>query len=311
LRSRTIYALAWANSRAGNETNAFGLFTNFVAQFPASELAPQAQWWVADSFYSSGDFVNAEKNYKYIFQNTNWQGSPLVNRTNLFYPAQMMAGRAAVARQDYSHAIRDYFRTLEGDTNCPAPLRAQGAFAYGNALMSMDSTETNDPLANFRLAPKVFLQIGLWDPTNQLVALAGIKIGDCNFQLANYGDATNAYAQVVSSTNANVSARSQAQIGIAIALEKMAALASGPSQNELLDQALDNYLEVFDKLNLRDGEDPDPFWRKEAGLRAAPLVGRLNDLKAERAFYGSMKEALPQLSDSIDKKIAALPPEAH
>ena len=43
--------------------------------------------------------------------------------------------------------------------------------------------------------------------------------------------------------------------------------------------------------------------------RAAPLVGRLNDLKAERNFYGGLKEALPQLSDLVDKKIAALPAE--
>ena len=313
LRPEAAYVLARANSQAGNETNAFGLFTNFVAQFPTNDLAPQAQWWVADSFYNSGDFVNAEKNYKYIFQNTNWQGSLLVNRTNLFYPAQMMAGRAAVARQDYNGAIRDYFSTLEGDTNCPMDLRVQAAFGHGNALMLMDSAETNNPLANFGLAiTNEFSQIVQLNPTNENAALAWVEIGKCRLQLTNYDAATNAYAQVLSTNvQANISLRSQAQIGWGVALEKKAALASDASQNELFDQALDNYLEVFNKLNLRDGEEPDPFWQKEAGWRAAPLVGRLNDVKSERLFYGSLKEALPQLTDLIDKKVAALPQETN
>ena len=74
------YALARANYQAGNETNAFGLLTNFVAQFPTNELAPLAQWWVADHYFRLGgtNYMDAERNYKMLYQNTNWQGSPLV-----------------------------------------------------------------------------------------------------------------------------------------------------------------------------------------------------------------------------------------
>ena len=100
LRPQPDYALAWANYEAGNETNALAEFTNIVAQFPTNSLTPLAQWWVADHFFRAGDFENAERNYKPVFQNTLWQASPLANRTNLFYPAQLMAGRAAVARLD-------------------------------------------------------------------------------------------------------------------------------------------------------------------------------------------------------------------
>ena len=57
--------------------------------------------------------------------------------------------------------------------------------------------------------------------------------------------ATNAYAQVVNSPFANISARSQAQIGLGIALEKKAALATGSDQTGLLQLALDNYLDVL------------------------------------------------------------------
>jgi TolA-binding protein len=317
LAPQADYALAWANFQAGNATNAFVLFTNFVAQFPTNTaLAPLAQWWVADSFFNAGDFVNAEKNYKYIFQNTNWQGSPLENRSNLFYPAQLMAGRAAVARQGYSEAIRDYFSILEQDTNCLIELRAQAVFAHARALMLADSTETNNPLANFAKATNEFSQIVQLYPTNEAGALALFYIGECNMQLGNYDAATNAYAQVFDTNapagiSAGVSARSQAQVAFGIALNKKADLAGGVDRTNLLNEALDNYLDVFNKTNLRDGEAKDDFWVKKAGLQAAPLVGMLYDATRQKNFYIDLEGALPQLKESIEKKIAALPPEKN
>jgi TolA-binding protein len=315
LRPQASYSLAWADYQAGNEADAFVKFTNFVAQFPTdTALAPLAQWWVADHFFRAGDFENAERNYKSIFQNTNWQGSPLADRTNLFYPAQMMAGRAAVARLDYDGAIRDYFLKLEQDTNCAIELRVQATFAHGDALMRSDSTDTNNPLANFGLAvTNEFSQILQLNPTNENGALAWFYIGDCYVQLANYDAATNAYAQVFNSPSANISARSQARIAFGIALEKKAALASGDDQTALLNLALDNYSAVIDenKYNLQHGLPADLFWMKKAGLQAAPLVGILYKPDVQRNFYKGLEQSLPQLTDLIEQKIAALPPEKN
>jgi TolA-binding protein len=302
LRFQADYALARANFQAGSETNAFELFTNFIVQFPTNDLAPLAQYWVAEHYFRLGgtNYMEAERNYKMLYQNTNWQGSPLI------YQARLMAGRAAMGLPSYKDAI-DHFTTLTSDTNCPPDLNAQALFAYGSALMSMDSTDTNNPLANFQLAAKVFGQL---DPTNELGALAGVEIGDCNLQLTNYDDATNAYAQVVSSTNASVSARSQAQIGFGIALEKKAALAAGSDQTALLQFALDNYLDVFDTSigkNLREGEVADSFWVKKAGLQALPLVEALGVADPEK-FFDHLEKLFPQLQESLEKKRAALPP---
>ena len=157
----------------------------------------------------------------------------------------------------------------------------------------------------------VFNQICERYPTNEPGVLAWSEIGDCDLQLTNYNGATNAYAQVFNSPYAGISARSRAQIGFGLALEKKAALATGTNQIALLQLALDNYLDVFDTSlgkNLRDGEVADPFWVKKAGLQAAPLVGMLNDPKAEREFYKNLEKLLPQLTDTIEKKIDALPP---
>jgi TolA-binding protein len=293
LRPQAEYALALADYQAGNETNAFVRFTNFVAQFPTNDLAPLAQWWVADYFFRTNDFLAAEKNYQLFFQN--------YPTNDLAYEARMMAGRAAMGRLSYSDA-KHYFTSLTSDTNCPSGLAAKALFAYGSALMQ-GGTDTNSPSANFELATNVFGRICQLYPTNELGALAWGEIGDCALQLAAYDAATNAYAQVIASPFANISARSQAQIGLGLVLEKKAALADGGDQTTLLQAALDNYLDVLYKNNLRDGEQQDEFWTKKAGLQAAALVEGLGVSDLNK-FYDRMEERLPQLKDWYEKKKA-------
>ncbi len=302
LRAQTIYALALADAQAGNETNAFGLFTNFVVQY-TNDLTPLAQWWLAGYYYRLGgtNDVDAEKNYELVFQN--FPTNALANQ------ARMMAGLSAVARGDYNGAIQNYFHKLEADTNCPDNLRAQAAFADGNALMVMDSTDTNNPLANFGSASDVFTSICVKYPTNDFVARAWGEIGDCQLQLTNYDAATNAYAQVLNpNLQANISLRSQAQIGMGIALEKKAAMTTGNDQKTLLQLALDEYLDVFYATNLRDEDTDDLFWVKKAGLQALPLIETLGTGNPNK-FIDRMEQKLPQLYDSLEKIRASLPPQ--
>jgi outer membrane protein assembly factor BamD (BamD/ComL family) len=303
LRPQASYSLAQAYFQAGNETNAFAQFTNFVAQFPTNALAPLAQWWVADHFFRAGDFANAERNYKYIFQNTNWQSSLLENQTKLFYPAQMMAGRAAMGRGGYQDAI-GYFTSLTADTNCPPELDAPARFAYGSILMLMNSTDTNNPFANFQAATNMFGLIAQSNPTNEWNEQAMIATGDCNLQMNNFDAATNSYALVFNSPFASVSARSQAQIGFGIALEKKAEMATGNDQRTLLELAKNNYMDVLFTKNLRDDEIADSFWVEKAGLQAATAAETLGEWEQAKNIYREFKKWLPQLSDSLDKKIA-------
>jgi TolA-binding protein len=301
LRAQTIYSLALADAQAGNDTNAFSLFTNFVVQY-TNDLTPLTQWWIAAYYYRLGgtNDVDAEKNFELVYQN--FPANALANQ------ARMMAGLSAVGLGDYNGAIH-YFGTLEVDTNCPDQLRVQAAFAHGDALMRMDSSETNNPLYNFQLATNEFAQIYQLYPTNELGARAWGRIGDCDLQLTNYDEATNAYAQVLNpNLQAKISLRSQAQIGIGIVLKKKAALSTGSIRKALLEQALDNYLDVFATSfgkNLRDGETADPFWVKKAGLEALPLLETLGVSPPDN-FIAQMETLLPQLKDSDVR--ATLPP---
>ena len=309
LQARVTYALAAAYFQAGNETNAFRTYTNFVAQFPTNELAPLAQYWVADYYFRLGSTNNmeAERNYKLLYQNTNWQGFPLVY-TNLAYQARLMAGRAAMGLSSYKDAI-EHFTSLTSDTNCPGDLNAQALFAYGSVLMQMESADTNHPLANYQKAADVFNSICQLYPTNESGALAWNEIGDCDLQLTNYDAATNAYAQVINSPYANLSARCRAQIGFGLALEKKAALSSGSDRNQLFQLALDQYLDVLYDTNRRDQEPfQDLFWTKKAGLQALPVMEELGISDAARlnAFFDRLEGLLPQLKDSLEKKRAAM-----
>ncbi|HUA67961.1 MAG TPA: tetratricopeptide repeat protein [Candidatus Saccharimonadales bacterium] len=303
LLPQVAYARAMANYQAGNETNALSLFTNFVAQFPTNGLAPIAQWWIGGYFYNTGtNYVDAERNYELLFQN--WPNSSLADQ------AKLMAGRAAMGRLGYSDAIQ-YFTSLTSDSNCPPDVYVPALFAYGGALMLQPSTDTNDPLANFEQAIQVFKAICQSYPQSEQAALAWGEIGDCYLQLAGqpqgahyYDDATNAYAQVISSPLADAAARSQAQLGIGRVLEKRAAQATGPGQTALLQQALQNYLDVFYGTNLRNGETADPFWVKKAGLQAASVAETLGEWPQAVNVYRRLEELLPPLRGLLEQKIA-------
>jgi tetratricopeptide (TPR) repeat protein len=289
------FALGRANYKAANESAAFGLFTSFVACYPTNELAPLAQWWVAEHFFRAGEWVGAETNYEAVFQNP----SPVWQTNTLALPARLMAGRAAMGRQGYRDAV-GYFNALIDllKTNGPAELGIQARFASGAALLNLDSSDTNNPLANVQLATNVFFQIVQSDPTNQSGARAWGEIGDCDIQLGDFDAATNAYMQVVSLDPADVSVRNAAQVGYGMALEKKAKLATGDDQKNLLQLALNEYLEL-----LEPQEAADEFWVKNAGLQAAGVAEKLGDWTTARAIYARLQRELPQLAAELDKKI--------
>jgi hypothetical protein len=117
----------------------------------------------------------------------------------------------------------------------------------------------------------------------------------------NFDAATNAFALVFNSPFAGVSARSQAQVGFGIVLEKKAALLDGAEQRALLQLALDNYLAVWDTRFAAN----DPFWVKKAGLQALALAGQLGMANPDK-FIDDLEKVLPQLTDALEKKRAAL-----
>ena len=297
--SRALDYFKW-----GRETNAFLLFTNFVAQFPTNQLALQAQWWIGDYFFGRSDWIGAETSYQLVSGNTNWPPSELT------YQAKMMAGRAAVARQGYKDAINYYFSSLATDSNCPIQLRFQATLACGDALMSRTDSDATNHQSDLNEALKWFRSISENYPTNEFAPLAWGLMGNCYLQLAAAGTnhyydlASNAYAQVLSLPLASVVARSQAKVGLGIVAEKLSMQKSGDEKTNLLTQALEHYQDVFLGNNyLREGEHRDLYWVKEAGLNAFQAAGELNDWPLALNICSNLAEKFPQLRSVFENKM--------
>lgn len=301
LRPKVEFYRAMALARARQETNALPLFTNLVTQYPSEPLAVQAQWWVADQYFSQGDWANAERNYIPIFRGTNWAGN------QLSFEALMMAGRCAVARVSYDNAI-EYFTNLTSSLKCPPGLRLQALFAYGQALM-LRGTGTNQ-VEDLRLAREVFGKIPQISPTSEHAALAWGEIGNCNQRLGAfdplyYDEAIKAYGQVTNASAASASARCEAKVGIGQVLEKQAEKKSSDEAKALLDAALNQYLDVVYENVLREGELRDDFWVKKAGLEALRLTESIGQSSPEKLIR-RLEQLLPALRPSLEKRLEGL-----
>ena len=297
LRSRVEFQRALVLAHSGDETNALRLLTNFVAQFPVSDLAARAQWWVADHYFQREDYTSAEIGYKQLFNN--WP------KSDLAYEARMMAGRAAIGKFSYTEAI-EHFSNLTSDTNCPVALRAQALFAYGGALMSSvpATTNKNDKAELLDQARSVFAVVVKENGTNELAALAWGEVGNCCLQLAAtdasyYRAASNAYQSAVNIPLASAATRSQSKVGLALVLEKQAAQSSNGVQAELLKEARELNLDVY------QGKDMETnfFWRKKAGSEAARFSEMLGDWPQAIELYRDMRRLGLLSAGVLDAKI--------
>ena len=304
---------AWANYLAGNETNAFGLFTSFVAQFPAHPFAPEAQYWVAGYFYRLGgtNYVKAEENFQKVFQNTNWQSSPLI------YQARMMAGRAAFARQGYNDAV-NYFTNLIKELtrlNPPSPLLPEVYIALADTYVRYPEAVagSTNTLENYKEAIVALGKIPREFPTHALVPLAWGQMGAYYSQLAgqtqdpkDYEHAVNAYTNALSRL-ADATGRSIAEVGLATVLEKQAEQASPAERTNLLNEAWTHYWYVAEGKNLREHEVADPFWVKQAAVAAARLAEDQRRWDVAARLYERLRDELaPPLRKTWELKLEKL-----
>jgi TolA-binding protein len=297
LQEEVEYRRALAFSMAGRVTNAYSLFTNFVTQYPTNEFTPLAQWWVADYCYRNARWRQAEENYQLIFQR--WPLSPVASE------AKLMAGRTAVSRQVWTDAIR-YFTNLTSDAKCPPDLWVRAMFAYGDVLMSMDSTNKQ---ADYEQAIGVFTKIADSYPTNPVAVLAIGEKANCLLQWAQftkqYEPALKEFARITDSPLANATVRGIARVGMGVVEEKLAEQRTGADQAALLQSALNHYLDVlyFEK-DLKEAEKPDPFWVKKAGLEAARLAESRQEWMQAIKIYERLRALMPALGPTLDKKTA-------
>jgi len=296
LLPRVEYSRALACGKAGMETNALALFTNFVARFPSNSLAPWAQNWVADYYFNQGDYQLAEGNYQLLYQK-------FPNAGELPYQARLMAGRAALAGQRAADA-RVYFSDLVASTNAPPGLTNQGWFALGDTtLQQFQDNPTNATFLSDAITAFSHLTNGA--PTNAMAALACGRLGDCYMQWADkqwetthdpkvYAEAAQMYQTVLSfpSADVDVATRSQAEVALGRVAE----------QQDEPRQALAHYCKVLYEL---DPDHFDPFWVEQAGKAAARIYEQQQQWDKAIKVYQRVLKAVPSLRGALEKAINA------
>lgn len=294
-RAEGEFSRALAYARAGQETNALPLFTNFIARFPVHELAPIAQNWVADFFWNHGQFPNAEKNFQLLSK------MPSAPR-DLVYRAWQMSGRCAFESRELNTARTNFtelINLLSSDTNAPAQVRGEAYFALGDTIFEQflaNPSPTNDV---FREAVTALTAVTREMPGQAMAARAWGRIGDCYFQFAavNKNDtgayhlATNAYWMALSGTNADLATQSQAAVGLGLVAEKQGQL----------DAALGFFSQVVHDI---DGQTFDPKWVERAAVAAARICETQEKWEQAILIYQRLGSLIPALREIVAKKIA-------
>ncbi len=302
LRPRAEFERAWATARAGDEPNAYGLFTNFTARFPTDDRAPWAQQWVANYHYTLERYDQAELDYQELFQNTNWPVSKLT------YEARLNAGRAAFKRQGYT-AARGYLTNLLNDASCPPELRPEVWFELGKTLMADLPSGTTNLLGNYVEAIAAFSRIPQTYTNSPAVPSAWVEIGRCYLQLGAADPrqlelAIESFRNAVRSEAADISTRSEAQVGLGLALERKADKAAGGERTPLLREAQSAFLSVAVTGGLlRPNEQSDPFWVAKAAMEAAELAKQERWWDEAVRLYERLIEVAPQMRNLWEQRL--------
>ena len=298
---RAEFLRATASFLAGRETNALTLFTNFVLRFPLNPLAARAQYWIGGHHLRAGRYDDALRNYQLVFENTNW---PV---TVVSYQARLEAGRAALLQPRFESAT-NHLAALLNDTNCPASILVQGYFAYGDAFKLRPWTNQLD---NFREARSVYAQVPRFFPDDPEVPRAYGEVALCHFQLGtvdpmNYAVALDFYGRALASPKADAATRQQALVGIGHVYGKQALLVTNSTTEvaALRHAALTNYLEVI--FPTREGEEPDPFWLKEATFSAADICQAQGEWEKALSLFTRLAERIPSLKEAAAKRIDSI-----
>jgi len=309
LAARALFNLGRIRLQTEGGTNAVALLTQFLKRFPKDENVPLAHYLLGEHYFRHGNYADAELQ----FLDPSLAPRPENSLGELPYRARLMAGRAAVARQSYS-AAREHFDWVitngplhTANSRVPPSVVAEAYILRGDTFLLEKPARPEDAFAGFGEAITAFSRVAEHFPTNQLAPLAWGRIGDCQLQLAagdprRYRAAAAAYRKAMS-PQASVSVRSMAEAGLAVVLEKEAALRPEMERWALLRQALDHCLAVCYGKNLRDGEQPDPYWLKQTGLSALRLAKRLGDREVFEGVCRRLIREMPPLKDRLEREL--------
>jgi tol-pal system protein YbgF len=101
------YEAAQAQRRLGNYQGAIVAFQNFIKQYPKSNLAPRAQYWIGDSYFNLRDFKLAIANQQALIKT--YPDSPTVPDAMLnVASSQIEMGESIAGRKSLEDLVRQF-----------------------------------------------------------------------------------------------------------------------------------------------------------------------------------------------------------
>ena len=101
------YEAAQGQRRVGNYQGAIVAFQNFIKQYPKSNLAPRAQYWIGDSYFNLRDFKLAIGSQQTLLKT--YPDSPTVPDAMLnIASSQIEMGETAVGRKTLEELVAKY-----------------------------------------------------------------------------------------------------------------------------------------------------------------------------------------------------------
>lgn len=297
-RPRVVYALAWCANQQGKLDQASDRFSDFIRKHEMHPLTNLARLWLGNHFFNQGEFARAARHYEVIMSSQKFQN-------DLAYRAALMAARAHFRLGQISKTIRRLTKLSEmirKKDSVSANFKAEVELGLGDALFEGGKrglSTMDDPIGEARLR---FARVAAIYPGSRLAAMAWGRTGDASYFLREYDQAISAYREVLRLPESDIAVRSQAEMGLAMSLERQAEIAdSQKDSDDFFERALQHYLNIVYLQNLREGELPDPFWLKEAGLKAAHLVEAQQNIETGVKLYLRLAELIPTLRADWEK----------
>jgi len=181
--------------------------TQFLADYPGSEFAPDVQFWLGEYAFNHGDYATAEERFCRVA--ADHPDSPRAP------DALYWAGRTATARRAYLAANEHYNALM---TRYPdQPRLAETLLAQGDVLSE---------LGQFGAAILAFNEVIVNFPQQPQAMVAWGRKGDCQYTLgqenpARYEEALLSYRTLLDFAGAPVDLRLQAGFKIGRCLEQM------------------------------------------------------------------------------------------
>ncbi len=300
---RAAYALAWCTSQAGKSNEALTLFRRFVKNHGNTILAQKARLWIGNHYFNRGNFELAERQFGVLRRD---QSS---NKETLRHQAILMASRASFRQNkipqtiNYLEALSDEIK--EKETVSPN-FKAEVELSLGDALFEQGRQDTGAQDELIGQARLRFATVSALHEGSRLAAIGYGRYADASYFLKKYPEAIESYERVINDfAEADISIRSQAEVGLGMVYERQAEQDSARADN-LQKKALEHYLNIVYWKNLRTNELPDPFWLEEAGIKAGLLVEARQDHDTGIKLYQRLAELLPSLRADWDQLRLAL-----